>query len=122
MGGDDDRVHGRLELGHRVAHCGVRIGLDDEAVGGDPLLPQRGERSVEPAAGRRAARVLVDDEAALRLTHGTDDGDAQLGLTAVPLDRLDQLAAGDRLVGDDQQMHQRTWTSVAAGRSPFRTA
>ena len=41
-------------------------------VRGDPRLAKRVERAVEPAAGRGAARVVVDDVALARLVHGRD--------------------------------------------------
>ena len=54
-------VDRRLELRERVAHRIDRVGVDDEAVGRDPRLTQVVERLVEPAPGRGAPRVLVDD-------------------------------------------------------------
>src|SRR5690349_3320500 len=120
MGRDHDRVDWRLQLGERVADGGHRIGLDDEAMSRDSLVAEHPDRPVEPAARRGASRVLVHDVAALRLVHGRDDGDAEI-VAAVALHRLDQLAAGNRLVGDDQQVHQWTRTSSAA-RSPLSTA
>ena len=55
----------------RTRRGGIR--LDDVAVGGNPGLAQMLERPLEPAARRRAARVAVDDVAALRLAHRRDD-------------------------------------------------
>ena len=69
MGGEDDRVDRRLELGQRVADSSDRIGLDDEAVRGDSFVPEQRQRPVEPPPRCGAPRVLVDDVAALRLVH-----------------------------------------------------
>ena len=62
--------------GDRVAGRGDRVGLDDEARGRDPGRAQRLERPLEPAAGRGAARVLVDDVALARLVDRRDHGHA----------------------------------------------
>src|SRR5919201_6079261 len=120
MRGDDDLVDRRLELGERVAHGRHRVGLDHETVGRGAFVVQHLQRPVEAPPGGGSARVLVHDVAALRLVDRTDHSDAELAVTT-PLDCLDQRPARDRLVRDDEQMHQRTCTSVAA-RSPFRTA
>src|SRR6185437_362093 len=89
-------------------------------VRGNALVPKHRHGAVEPAPGRRSTRVLVDDIAPLRLVHRRDDRHAQVAAT-MPFDGLDQLAAGDCLVGDNEQMHQWTRTSSAV-RSPLRTA
>ena len=73
VGREDDLVDRGLELSERVAHRRHGIGLDDEPVRGDALVPEHRERPVEPPAGRCAARVLVDDVAALRLVDRGDD-------------------------------------------------
>ena len=76
------------------ARLRLRMGRDDQLVGllhrdrvldgvsgswsttcpsaGDPRLAELLQRAVEPPAGRRAARVLVDDVALARLVHGRD--------------------------------------------------
>ena len=55
---DDDLVDRRLELGERVADSVDRIGLDDEAVRGDPVVPAAApsvRSSRRPAAARRVS-------------------------------------------------------------------
>src|SRR6185503_2758804 len=46
------------------------VGVDDEARGRDARGAERLQRLLQPAAGRRAARVLVDDVALARLVDG----------------------------------------------------
>src|SRR5438034_1210991 len=118
MGGDHDCVDARLELGQCILHGGYRIGLDDQPVGGDPLVAEERECPVEPPAGGCAARVLVDDIAALGLVHGRDHRDLQVLVAPVLLHRCDELAAGDGLVGDDQQMHRLPPLAAATANSP----
>src|SRR5262245_20102861 len=122
---DDDLVDRRLELRERVADRSHGICLHDEPMGRDAFVPEHAECAVQPPPCRGAAGVLVDDITTLGLVDGGDHGHAQVAVFLVPLDRFDQLAAGDRLVGDNEQMHQCTGTSssaAAAVRSPFNTA
>ena len=120
--GDDDGVGRRHELRERIAHDVNGIGVDDEAVGGDAVRPQQVEGLVEPAARRRAARVLVDDEAFSRRRDRTGDGDTDRALGGATLERLDEALAGDRLVRDHEHVrHRRTSSSsdVTASSSCF---
>ena len=98
----------------------TRRRVDHEAVRRDAVLAERGQRAVEPAAGRRPARVLVHDVAAARLRDGADDRDeVRLAL----LQHLDQVLPGDRLVRDHEDVAQCVRTSSGtAVRSPFSTA
>ena len=74
VGRDDDLVRRRLELRERVLRRLQRCRVDDEPLRRHGGAPQKGERLVEPASGRGAARVLVDDVAVPRLADGGDHG------------------------------------------------
>src|SRR5205085_620655 len=107
-----------------------RVGVDDEAMRRDPLVPQHLECLVEPAAGGRAARVLVDDVALARVVDRTEDGDADRPLRGFALERLQQAPPGDGLVRDREDLarlglaHVRRTSSSSptSARSPFSTA
>ena len=71
---DDDLVDPRLELCERVLDRLHRARVDDEALGGDARLAQRGQRSLEPRPADGAARVLVDDVALVRLVDRRNHG------------------------------------------------
>src|SRR5437763_3199297 len=122
MRGEDDLVDRRVELRECVAHGGDGIALDHQSVCRDAFVAEQRERPLEPPPGRSAACVLVDHVAAFRLIDGADDRDPKLAVLSA-LDRLDQRATGDGLVGDDEEVHQCDLTSVSAGaRAPFRRA
>src|SRR5688572_31097756 len=120
MRGDDDLGHLRLEHRDRVAHSVRRLCLDDEAVSRHSGFTQSLERPVEPPAGGRAARVVVDNVPLVRMAHRGEDGD-QLGRPT--LDRLDQARPGDSFVRDHEEMtHGALASSSSRSRAPLNTA
>ena len=104
MGRDDDLVGRGLELRERVPNGLHRIGIDDEPVRGDPVRAEQIQCLVEPAAGRGAAGVLVDDVACARLVDRADDRDPDRPVGGTPVERLRQALPGHRLVGDDEHV------------------
>jgi hypothetical protein len=72
MGRHEDGIHRRLQLCKRVAHGRDGVALDDETERRDAGVAEQRDGAVEPASGRRASRVLVDDVAPLRLVHRRD--------------------------------------------------
>ena len=122
MGGDDDPVRPRLELGERILHGVHRRGVDDEPVRREPGLVQRVKSPVEPSPRRGAARVLVDDVATRRSVHRgqhRDEIDARRGPAS---DGVEQLLAGGCLVRDHEDVAHTFTSSSSTTRSPLKTA
>src|SRR4029077_4998928 len=94
--------------------------------GRDARLAQCREGALEPAARRRAARVLVDDVALARLVDRRDHRHAQGPFLRPPLQGVDQALARDRLVRDHEDMalcaHRTGTCSTSCVRSPLKTA
>src|SRR5262249_1842801 len=70
-----------------------RAAAVDASVGRDAGLAERSKRPVEPPAGRRAPRVLVDDVPGSRIAHRCDRDDPDRSSRGTALDGFDQLAA-----------------------------
>ena len=69
---------------------------------GMPVVAQRLDDAVEPAPGSGAACVVVDDVAGRGLVHRRHHDGPDRPLLGAVAHGLDQLAAGQRLVGHDQ--------------------
>src|SRR4029078_2939765 len=120
---DDDLVRPRLQLGECILERRDRIRLDHVARRGDALAAQGLERPLEPAAGRGAACVLVDDVALARLVDRGNDRHEERAFRAPPLQGVDQSATGNSLVRDHEPVLHRTGTSSSVpARSPLKTA
>src|SRR5438067_35427 len=120
MGRDDDGV--RLELVDRVAQGRDGIGLDDDAVCRDACGAKHAERLVEPAAGGRAARVVVHDVALARLVDGRDDSHLQVVSLALLLEQVDERLRSGCLVGNHDDMAHAGTSAVSCDREGARIA
>ena len=76
--------------------------VDNGAVGRDPGGLQRRDRAVEPAAGGRPARILVDDVPRGGLADRGDDDSADRPALGAEADGVDQRVARQGLVCDDE--------------------
>jgi hypothetical protein len=112
MGRDDDHVV--VAVAERVHHGSVGVGVHDLAGGVDPDLLQLRKRHPQTHLGGLADVRVVDDVAVLGLVLRADDVDGDLALFGVPLGRVDELLARDRLVGyDEDALH-----SLGGGAPP----
>ena len=97
----DDQLVDPLER-QRILDRGERASLEHVAQRRDSLLAQPSDRPVEPAAGRRTARVLVDHTRGARLAHRRDHDRPDGALLGARADCVDELVARERLVRDDE--------------------
>ena len=102
MSRDDDLVG--LVLVDGVLDRLQRVGIDDGPARCDAGLVEKVERAPQAALGARAAAVGVDDEARARLVLRGDDRDADRAFGGALPQGVDQNLAGDRLVGDDEDV------------------
>jgi hypothetical protein len=103
VGRDDDLVHRGVRV-QRVAERLQRVRIDDGAARSDARLVQEVERASEAPLGGRAAALLVDDEACPRIVLRTDDRDADRPLGDALAKCIDQAAARNGLVRDDEHV------------------
>ena len=88
-----------------VAEYGV--GVADLADRVDVLGASELEREVDPRLGGVEHRVVVDHEPRPRPVLGRDEHEPHVALGGSFADRLEQRAAAERLVGDDQDRSSR---------------
>ena len=97
----DDQLVDPLEC-QRILDRRERASLEDVAQRRDSLLAQPRDRPVEPAAGGRTARVLVDHTCGARVAHRRDHDRPDGALLGARADGVDELVARERLVGHDE--------------------